>query len=201
MKHLSACLPGLGRGHRHDEGVRAQPRRRARPGVPLQAADRLRGRALALPHRRRRQPTLTPLLNEGTIRPLDGYVAQMGPAPVRKPADPRRRADHGHRHDGQRAAPDVPHRRARRARPSRLPTTYGRGARRRREKIPRRRGWSSKTRSAPLPNCVVRLDQSGGRTSNQHVPPGFGGEFFDESGMTLIDGEAGVKALETMKGR
>lgn len=50
--------------------------------------------------------TIVPLLNAGTIRPLDDLVARIWRAAEAQPADQDRRADHGCRDDGQHAAPD-----------------------------------------------------------------------------------------------
>lgn len=134
--------------------------------------------------------TLTPLLNEGTIRPLDAYVERWG----------------GHlsenqliRVDGQIMAiammVNAQHMMYRTDVFEELglevPTTYA-------EVLEA----AARIREAGLVEYPIGATMSSGWNLAQdfiNMYAGFGGEFFDESGATLINSEAGVKALEMMK--
>lgn len=134
--------------------------------------------------------TLTPLLNEGTIRPLDAYVAQYGQHLSENQLI---------RIDGQIMAiammVNTQHLMYRTDVLEELglavPTTYA-------EVL----DAAAKIREAGLVEYPIGATMASGWNLAQdfiNMYAGFGGAFFDESGMTLINSEAGVKALETMK--
>ncbi|GGK37649.1 ABC transporter substrate-binding protein [Salinarimonas ramus] len=134
--------------------------------------------------------TLTPLLNDGTIRPLDAYVEQYG-----QDLSPNQLI----RIDGRIMAiammVNTQHLMYRTDIFEELglevPTTYA-------EVLEA----AEAIRAAGVVEYPIGATMASGWDLAQdfvNMYAGFGGEFFDESGMTLIDSEAGVKALETMK--
>lgn len=134
--------------------------------------------------------TLTPLLNEGTIRPLDAYVEQYGQG-----LSPNQLI----RVDGKIMAiammVNTQHLMYRTDVFEELgldvPTTYA-------EVL----DAAAKIREAGLVEYPIGATMASGWNLAQdfvNMYAGFGGEFFDEEGNTLITSEAGVKALETMK--
>lgn len=134
--------------------------------------------------------TLTPLLNEGTIRPLDAYVEEYGQHLSENQLI---------RVDGEIVAiammVNTQHLMYRTDILEELgiavPTTYA-------EVLEA----AEKIREAGVVEFPIGATMASGWNLAQdfvNMYAGYGGEFFDESGMTLIESKAGVKALETMK--